>query len=37
VSQEHEFLGLGGEPWRVVPDGHVAVVDARGHAKVVAL
>ncbi|HUR69364.1 MAG TPA: class II glutamine amidotransferase, partial [Candidatus Thermoplasmatota archaeon] len=37
VSQEHEFLGLGGTPWHVVPDGHVAIVGPDGHPRIASL
>ncbi|SRR5581483_1928223 len=35
VSQEHEFLGLGGAAWAAVPDGGIVSVDASGafHVK----
>lgn len=35
VSQEHEFLLV--DQWRVVPDGHLVIVDAHGLARVEAL
>jgi len=35
VSQEHEFLGLGGTPWRVVPDGDVVVVSPDATVEIV--
>lgn len=34
VSQEHEFLGLGGTPWRVVPDGEIVIVSPEGHVTI---
>lgn len=34
VSQEHEYLGPGGTPWRIVPDGEVVIVSRNGHVEI---